>query len=288
MEPIPEDMVTLDSLMGVAYLGQDQAHSFVKYRFTEKHKACGVLKINRVEQINIFIQRLRDEAIPIETSLHTLMPSNKRTHWIRVSLNELKVLSLKPLWKIKGIVQLHAKELRVTIKIDDSSLDPCILDPGRLLLCAQPDGYHTDEFLGLAKEGLIDPNQEEIRYEHHANSSGPEEAGDGRVEDRVRVTRKRNTCTISEYDEAMVTHKKHKTQTEGSHVSLDSEPKVRAQDKEQKESSHTQNVDHTNFNRGMQTRMLLLLLLLLLCPQLLTIAVGLSDGAPLRQRTPTQ
>ena len=258
-EPIREDMVTLDSFIGVAALGPD--YSFVKYKVTEKHKECGVLKINRVQQINMFIQTLRDKAIPIETCLHTLMPSSKKTLWMRVSLTHLEELSLEPLWKIKGIVQLHSKEQWVTIKMDDRALDPCVLDREQLL-CAQHDRYHTEEFLRLAKEGLIDHDQEDkcddvsdgYGYEHDANSSGKEQAGDEHTEDRVRVKQKRKTCTVGG-DEATVAHKKPKTPTEGSHVSLGSEPKVRGAEKDLQERCNTPNVVHTNFNLGMQTRM---------------------------------
>lgn len=247
MELIGDDMVTLDSLIGVAAL--DQAYSFVKYKFTEKHKECGVLKVNYVQQINMFIQTLRNENIPIETCLHTLMPSSKKTLWIRVSLKNLTELKLKPLWKIKGIVQLYPQEQRVTIKIDDHSLDPCILHPQRLL-CAQPDRHHTEESLTLAKEGLIDHE----RCEHDESGSEREDAAAERAEDRAQVTQKRKTRTLGE-NEAMDPYRKGKTLTNGSHVSPGSEPEGRREDKVQKERCHTPNVVHTNFNQGMQTRM---------------------------------
>ncbi|KAJ7983398.1 hypothetical protein DPEC_G00379060, partial [Dallia pectoralis] len=58
------------------------------------------------DRINVFVQVLQDSSIPIETAIHTLMPSGKKYFLARVSLPGLKELSLEPLWMINGRVQL--------------------------------------------------------------------------------------------------------------------------------------------------------------------------------------
>lgn len=76
--------MTLDYLIGVASLGH--RYTFVKYRPTEKHKGSAGLRLEPIQQINKFIQTLRDKFVPTEISLYTVMPSTKKSFWTKVSL----------------------------------------------------------------------------------------------------------------------------------------------------------------------------------------------------------
>ncbi|KAJ7984144.1 hypothetical protein DPEC_G00364280 [Dallia pectoralis] len=136
VETIREELVTLDKLIRVESQGQEYA--FVQYRPTEKHKKCAGLKIDPVRQINVFVPVLQDSSIPIETAIHTLMPSGKNYFLARVSLPGLKELSLEPLWMINGRVQLNSKQKWVTVTIQDPALEPCFLDPQSQHLFSQP------------------------------------------------------------------------------------------------------------------------------------------------------
>lgn len=223
-ETVSEDLVTLDNLTGVTSLGDE--YSFVQYRLTEKHKKAAGLKTEPVELINMFVRTLRETPVPIETCLRTDMPSGKRSFWIRVSLAGLSELSLEPLWKIRGTVMLCSKQRRLTITIDDRSLEHCVLHPESRLLLSQPEGDWTGEFLDLAKEGLC--TDDRARASSMPNSNG----------DRVGIARG-----------------KHRDTATGARASRGPEPKrTRGERVEAHKIRNTQTVVSTNFIRGTQTR----------------------------------
>lgn len=80
LETIGEDMVMLDYLIGVALQGQE--YTFVQYRPTEKHKMCAGLKIDPVQQINMFIKTLREGGALVSRV------------WSKTSLRELLAVQL--------------------------------------------------------------------------------------------------------------------------------------------------------------------------------------------------
>lgn len=197
LETIREDLVTLDYLIGVALL--DKEYAFVQYRPTEKHKQCAGLRIDPVQQINMFIQVLRDRSIPIETLLYTLIPSAKKSFWIRVSLADLTELSLEPLWMIKGKVQLCPKQQWVTITIDDQSLQPCVLNPQSKLLLTHHNRNGMEQLLRLVNEGLTGQHQDEStdeEYDDHISHSEQHETCGKCKEDRAPVRLKRKVCKV--------------------------------------------------------------------------------------------
>lgn len=254
LETIREDLVTLDYLIGVALLGKEYA--FVQYRPTEKHKRCAGLRIDPVQQINMFIQALRDRAIAIETLLYTLIPSAKKSFWIRVSLADLTELSLEPLWMIKGKVQLYPKHRWATITIDDQSLQPCVLNPQSQLLVSQHNG--TEQLLRMANEGLTGPHHldesEDDDYDDHLSTGDQQETCGECKEDRAPLKRKACKGEEDTLVGTVVSYKKRKRMVGSCKVRPGSEPDVRGE-KEDKQRCNTTQSGHTNFNRGMQTRM---------------------------------
>lgn len=257
LETIREDLVTLDYLIGVALL--DKEYAFVQYRPTEKHKQCAGLRIDPVQQINMFIQVLRDRSIPIETLLYTLIPSAKKSFWIRVSLADLTELSLEPLWMIKGKVQLCPKQQWVTITIDDQSLQPCVLNPQSKLLLTHHNRNGMEQLLRLVNEGLTGQHQDEStdeEYDDHISHSEQQETCGKCKEDRAPVRLKRKVCKVKEapVTGTVMLHKRRKVLVGGYKVSPGSEPDVRDETKD-KDPCSTTHVEHITFNRGMQTRM---------------------------------
>lgn len=160
LETINEDVVLLDYLIGVVLV--DNNYVFVHYRPTENHKKCAGLKIDPVAQINAFVQTLRNKSISIEISLNTLMPSTKKSLLIRVSLADLRELSLEPLWMIKGRARLYSKDQSVTVTIDDASVGPCVLDRRSLLLISEPHKNRMGELLALTKEAIVKPDNSDV------------------------------------------------------------------------------------------------------------------------------
>lgn len=259
---IPDDLVTLDCLFGVASQGQECC--FVQYKPTEKHKKCASLKVDPVQQINMFTQTLRDKSMPIDVCLQTHVPSLKKILWIRVSLAEVTELSLEPLWLIRGRVQLdRSKQRRATITIDDHSLEPCFLDPRSQLLCPHPERTPSKEFLSVAEEGVTGRDQggrresDEGDDDQRSNDGERDEHHEERDEIAFGVTRKRKVRNVKEDDATGVPppHKKSKP-PRGSHaVSLDPEPRELRDEEEDKRGCRTPPCVHKNFIRGTQTRM---------------------------------
>ncbi|KAE8280239.1 hypothetical protein D5F01_LYC20793 [Larimichthys crocea] len=218
---IPDDLVTLDCLFGVASQGQECC--FVQYKPNEKHKKCASLKVEPVQQINMFTQTLRDKSMPIDVCLQTRVPSLKKILWIRVSLAEVMELSLEHLWLIRGIVQLdRSKQRRATITIDDHSLEPCFLDPRSQLLCPHPDRTPTKEERAMRATMIK-------RDEHHEE----------RDEIAFGVTRKRKVRNVKEDNVSNAAgvpppHKKSKPPRRSHAVSLDPEPREPGDEEEDK------------------------------------------------------
>lgn len=154
---LQEDLVTLDDLVGIAYARGD--YSFVQYTPSEKHKRCAGMKSSPIHQTNVFVGTLRDKGVRIETALCTLMPSRKKSFFVRVSLVNLTELSLEPLWMIKGSAQLYSKRSMVTITINDLALERCFLDSQTLLL-SQSDADYTERLLQTLESDLTDKGAE--------------------------------------------------------------------------------------------------------------------------------
>lgn len=266
---VPDDLVTLDCLLGVASQGQEC--SFVQYKPTEKHKKCASLKVDPVQQINTFTQSLRDKSVPIDVCLQTRVPSLKKILWLRVSLADITELSLEPLWLIKGRVQLdRSKQRRVTITIDDHSLGPCFLDPRSQLLCLHPDRTPTKEFLGVATEGVTGRDQwgrrenDEGEDDQRSNDDERDEPHEEHPEIAFGVKRKRKVCNVKEDNAsnaagAPPSPKKSKP-LRGSHAaSLDPEPgepgEREGDEQEDKRRYRTPPCAHKNFIGRTQTRM---------------------------------
>lgn len=257
---IPDDLVTLDYLFGVASWGQEC--SFVQYKPTEKHKKCAGLKVDPVQQINMFTKTLRDKSVPIDVCLQTRVPSLKKILWIRVSLAEVTELSLEPLWLIKGRVQLdRSKRRRATITIDDHSLEPCFLDPGSQLLCSHPDRTPTKEFLGVAEEGVTGRDLGDGREsddDQRSNDGERDEPHEEHAELAFAVTRKRKVCNVKEDDASNAAgvpppHKKCKP-LRGSRAAS-SGPETGESGDEDKRGCRTPPCAHKTFIRGTRTRM---------------------------------
>lgn len=242
---IPEDLVTFDYLIGVASI--DREYSFVQYKPTEKHKQRAGLKVDPLQQINMFIQMLQDNSVPIETSLYTLMPSGKKSLWTRVLLTDLTELSLEPLWMIKGRAQLYSKQQRVGITIEDNSIESCSLDPRSQLLFSQPHRNWIEEFLSLSKEGISDSDRKDSNNDDddsdcHSNiEAHAQPRGEDRDKDRVEGSQKRKMYTKDDVSDTVT-------------KCTNCEPAERVE-LGQRQQRHTPNVVNRNFNRGMQTRM---------------------------------
>ena len=250
LEHVHDDLVTLDYLVGI--LSHIQGFSFVYYRPTEKHKKCAGLKIDPIQQINMFIQRLRDTGVVIETSLHTVVATGKKFFSIRVSLADLSELSLEPLWMINGRVRLYSKHRRVMITITDQSLEQCFLNPQSQLLHSEPNKKWYDEFITLAKEcltchaeqGMYSANTSD---DIHSKNSGQRQTCKDGTDDSGRVVHKRKMCKVNQCN-SIITASEKKRQR------LDTDLETGEQENYQGESD-IQNVIRTDFNSGMQTRL---------------------------------